>query len=285
MDDMFRILKKTNLAEDTCLMEIEAPLIAKAVKPGNFLMLKTGDKGEKVPMSLADFDRRKGTVTIVFKVVGKTTMDLASMRDGDSLETFVGPLGNATEIAKFGTVVLVGGGVGIPPLYPIGKALKDAGNRVVTIIGARCEDLLVFEKEMRSVSDELHVATDDGSCGTKGFVSDILQGMISEGRKIDRVITVGPPIMMKIVAKVTKPHGIKTIASLNTIMVDGTGMCGCCRVTVEGKAKFACVDGPEFDAHLVDFDNMMIRNNRFVEEEKKAMQMRGGGCGCGKEKK
>jgi ferredoxin--NADP+ reductase len=279
---MYRILKKRMLAEDTCFMEIEAPLIAKKIMPGNFVMLRVSGKGEKVPMSLADYDREKGSVTVVFKVIGKTTADLAGMKEGDALENFVGPLGNPTETAKLGTVVLVGGGVGIPPLYPIARAMRKSGNRVVTIIGARSKSLMIYEKEMKSVSDELLVATDDGSYGTKGFVSDLLQNLIAKGTKIDRVLTVGPPIMMKIVAKVTRPHAIKTIASLNPIMVDGTGMCGCCRVTVGDKVRFACVDGPEFDAHLVDFDNMMLRNNRFQEEEKRAMEMRGGGCGCGK---
>jgi ferredoxin--NADP+ reductase len=279
---MYRILKKRMLAEDTCFMEIEAPLIAKKIMPGNFVMLRVSGKGEKVPMSLADFDRERGSVTVVFKVIGKTTADLAGMKEGDALENFVGPLGNPTETGKLGTVVLVGGGVGIPPLYPIARAMRKSGNRVVTIIGARSKSLMIYEKEMKSMSDELLVATDDGSYGTKGFVSDLLQNLIAKGTKIDRVLTVGPPIMMKIVAKVTRPHSIKTIASLNPIMVDGTGMCGCCRVTVGDKVRFACVDGPEFDAHLVDFDNMMLRNNRFQEEEKRAMEMRGGGCGCGK---
>lgn len=282
---MFRIRRKDKLAEDTYLMEIEAPLVAEKVVPGNFVMIRLGEKGEKVPMSVADFNPAKGTVTMVFKTIGKTTCDLSSMKEGESLANFVGPLGNATEIKKFGTVVLVGGGAGIPALYPIARGMRKAGNHVISIIGARSKNLMIYEKEMKSESNELLVATDDGSYGTKGFVSDVLQNLIKGGRKIDRVITVGPLIMMKTVSGVTKPHGIKTIVSLNPIMVDGTGMCGCCRLTVGDKTKFACVDGPEFDGHIVDFDNVILRNKRFLEEEKKAMEMRGGGCGCGKEKK
>ena len=264
---MYRIVRKEMLAEDTQIMDILAPEVAAKARPGNFVMLRISEKGEKIPMSVADYDRKKGTITIVFKMVGKSTCDLAKLGKGDEILNFVGPLGNPTEIEKFGTVVLVGGGVGIPPLYPMGRELKARGNRVISIIGARCEDLLIFEKEMKSVSDEFHMMTDDGSCGKKGFVTDALKELMEKGTKIDRVITVGPLVMMKFVAATTKPHKIKTIASLNPIMVDGTGMCGCCRVTIGKETKFVCVDGPEFDAHLVDFDNIMLRGKRFLKEE------------------
>jgi ferredoxin--NADP+ reductase len=281
---MYRIVRSEKSAEETHLLEIEVPGVAKKIRPGNFIMLRINERGERIPMSVADFDREKGTITILFKEVGKTTRELSRMKEGESILNFVGPLGNATEIGNFGTVVCVGGGIGAGPIYPIAREMRKAGNRVICIIGARSKDMLVFEEEIKSVSDELYVTIDDGSYGQKGFVSDVLQRMLEEGRKIDRVIAIGPPVMMKTVSDVTRPHGIKTIVSLNTIMVDGTGMCGCCRVTVDGKVRFACVDGPEFDAHLVDFDNMMLRNNRFLEEEKKAVKLRGDVCECGKQK-
>jgi ferredoxin--NADP+ reductase len=282
---MHKIVRNEAIAEDTLLLEIEAPRIAKKVKAGNFVVLRTGEKGERIPMSVTDFDPDKGTITIVFKAFGKTTKDLSALKAGEGIENVTGPLGEPTEVRHFGTVVCVGGGTGIASLYPIAREMKKAGNRVISIMAARSKSFLIFEDELKGVSDEVHIATDDGSCGAKGYASDVLQRLIDLKIKIDRVITVGPPIMMKMVAKVTKPYGIRTIASLNPIMVDGTGMCGSCRVLVGGEVKFACVDGPEFDAHLVDFDNMMLRNNRFLEEEKKAMERGGGGCGCRKDKK
>lgn len=274
-------MRKEKLAKYTCLMEIECPMAVRHIEPGNFIMLRISEKGEKIPMSVADFDRKKGTVVIVFKTVGKTTADLCGMKVGDSLLNLVGPLGHPTEIKKFGTVVLVGGGVGIAPLYPIAREMRKAGNKVVSIIGAQSKNLLIFEKAIETVSDEVHVCTDDGTYGHKGFVTDVLKRFLEkEKRKIDRVIAVGPLVMMKSVAETTKPHMIKTIASLDPIMVDGTGMCGCCRVEVGGETKFTCVDGPEFDAHEVDFDNIMLRNKRFLKEEEESMK-RGGKCGCG----
>lgn len=279
---MYKIVRNERLAEDTVLMEVKSPRVAKHVKPGNFVMLRIGEKGEKIPMSVFDYDPNKGTLTMVFKVVGKTTEDLSKLKSGDSIMNFVGPLGNPTEIRKFGTVVLVGGGIGIAPIYPIAREMKKAGNKVISIIGARNKELMILEKETREVADEVYVTTDDGSYGRKGFVSDVLNELIVKNQRIDRVIAIGPPIMMKVICDVTIPKKIKTIVSLNPIMVDGTGMCGCCRVTVGGKTKFACVDGPEFEGHEVDFDNMMLRNNRFLEEEEIAK----GGChGCKKEKK
>ncbi|NYZ76934.1 sulfide/dihydroorotate dehydrogenase-like FAD/NAD-binding protein [Candidatus Micrarchaeota archaeon] len=281
---MYKIIRNEKVAKDTQLLEIEAPAVAKKIMPGNFVMLRIREGGERIPLSVADFDRDKGRVTIVFKPVGKTTGELSRMKAGESIMNFVGPLGNHTEIEKFGTVACIGGGVGIAPVYPIAREMRKAGNHVICIIGARSKDMLVFEEEIKSVSDELYVAIDDGSYGQKGFVSDVLQKLLDDGKKIDRVIAIGPPIMMKIVSDVTKRRGIKTMVSLNTIMVDGTGMCGCCRVTVDGKVRFACVDGPEFDASFVDFDNLMLRNNRFLEEEKKAVKSRGDVCGCEKQK-
>jgi ferredoxin--NADP+ reductase len=282
---MYRIVRNEEIAEDTLLLEIEVPQIAKKVKAGNFVVLRTGEKGERIPMSVTDFDPEKGTITIVFKAFGKTTKDLSLLKAGESLKNVTGPLGDPTEIRHFGTVVCVGGGTGIASIYPVAREMKKAGNKVLSVMAARSRNFLIFEDELKDVSDEVHIATDDGSCGAKGFASDVLQKLIDTGLKIDRVITVGPPIMMKMVAKVTQPYGIKTIASLNPIMVDGTGMCGCCRVIVDGRVRFACVDGPEFDAHLVDFDNMMLRNNRFLEEERKAMESGGVSCGCRKNKK
>lgn len=278
---MCKIVRNEELAKDTQLLEIKAPKAAKKVKPGNFVMLRINEKGERIPMSISDFDRNNGTVTIVFKVVGKTTKDLSRMKKGEDIMNFVGPLGNPTEVGKFGTVVCIGGGIGIAPIYPIVKEMKNAGNHVISIIGARTKDFLFFEEKIKRVSDELYVTIDDGSYGQKGFVSNVLKGMIEEGRKIDRVIAVGPLVMMKAVSDITKPHGIKTVVSLNPIMVDGTGMCGSCRVTLGGKTKFACVDGPEFDGHEVDFENIILRNDRFLEEENLT---KGGCCGC-KEKK
>lgn len=279
---MYEITRTEKLAEDTRLIEVKAPRSASHMKPGNFVMIRTDEKGEKIPMSVFDYDPERGTIKMVFKVVGKTTKDLSRMKEGDKIMNFVGPLGNNTEIRKFGTVVLVGGGIGIASIYPMAREMRKAGNRVISIIGARNKGLMILEKEMKSVSDELHICTDDGSYGRKGFVSDVLKVLIEKGTRIDRVIAVGPPIMMKVVCDVTRPCGIKTVVSLNPIMVDGTGMCGCCRVTVGGKTKFACVDGPEFDGHEVDFDNMIMRNKRFLEEEELA---KGGKRGCKKEKR
>ena len=248
-------------------MEIKAPLVAKKAKAGQFIILRIDEKGERIPLTIADYDRKKGTVTVIFMEVGKTTKQLGTMNIGDKLLNFAGPLGVASEIEKYGTVVCIGGGVGIAPLYPIVRELKKAGNFVISILGARNEKLLMLEKEIDEFSDELHICTDDGSKGRKGFVSDVLQDLINKGRKINIVWAIGPVIMMKVVANLTKKYEIKTIVSLNPIMVDGTGMCGGCRVIIGGKIKFACVDGPEFDGHKVDFDNLMLRNRRFLKEE------------------
>lgn len=264
---MHKIIRKKVLSPTIKLMEVEAPLIAEKAQAGQFIILRLHEHGERIPLTIADYSREKGTITIIFLEAGKTTMQLGRMQEGDSILNILGPLGNPSEITNFGTVVCIGGGVGIAPVYPIARALKNAGNRVITIIGARCRDLLIMEDELRQVSDELYITTDDGSTGQKGFPSDVLKKMIEEGRKIDRVIIIGPLIMMKVTSEVTRPYKIKTIVSMNPIMVDATGMCGSCRVIVGGKTRFACVDGPEFDAHEVDFDNVIKRNTRFMKEE------------------
>ncbi len=270
---MYEILDKQILSDNVKLMKIKAPLVAKKAKPGQFIILRIDEQGERIPLTIADYDRGKGTITIIFMEVGKTTIQLGKMKKGDALLNFAGPLGEPSEIENYGTVVCIGGGVGIAPLYPIIRALKDAGNNVISILGARNKNLLMLEKEIEECSDELHIATDDGSKGTKGFVTTVLQKLIENGTKINIFWAIGPVIMMKVVADLTKKYNLKTIVSLNPIMVDGTGMCGGCRVTVGGEIKFACVDGPEFDGHKVDFDNLMLRNRRFVREEEKSCKM------------
>ena len=272
---MYKILEKKVLSETVKLMKIKAPLVAKKAVAGQFIILRIDEKGERIPLTIADYDRREGTVTVIFMEVGKTTKQLGTLNIGDSLLNFAGPLGKASEIEKYGNVVCIGGGVGIAPLYPIVRELKQAGNFIISILGARNEKLLMLEKEIDEFSDELHICTDDGSKGTKGFVSDILQKLINDKEKIDIVWAIGPVIMMKVVANLTKKYDIKTIVSLNPIMVDGTGMCGGCRVSIGGETKFACVDGPEFDGHKVDFDNLMLRNRRFICEEEKSCKLAG----------
>jgi ferredoxin/flavodoxin---NADP+ reductase len=269
---MYQILEKKVLSETVKLMKIKAPLVAKKAQPGQFIILRIDEKGERIPLTIADFDRKKGTITIIFLEVGKTTKQLGTLNVGDSLENFVGPLGLPSEVKKYDTVVCVGGGVGIAPLYPIVKALKEAGNYVISILGAKTENLLLLEKEIHGFSDEFYIATDDGSKGHKGFVSDVLQQVINK-HKVDMVMAVGPIIMMKVVSDLTRKYNIKTLVSLNPIMVDGTGMCGGCRVSVDGKTKFACVDGPEFDGHKVDYENLMLRNRRFMHEEGEACRL------------
>jgi len=268
----YNIRKKKILAENVKLFEIEAPLIAKNAKPGNFVILRIDDHGERIPLTITDSDAKNGTITIVVQEVGKSTKKLGMLNEGDNILDVVGPLGKETEIEKYGTVVCIGGGVGIALIYPEIKAFKNAGNYVISIIGAKTKDLLIFEDEISDMSDEFYITTDDGTKGRKGFVSDVLKEFIDSGKKIDLVMAVGPVIMMKVVADVTRPYGIKTIVSLNPIMIDGTGMCGGCRVHAENGTKFACVDGPDFDAHQVDFDNLIARNRRFLEEEKRSLE-------------
>ena len=272
---MYEILEKKVLSETVKLMKIRAPLVAKKAKAGQFIILRIDEEGERIPLTIADYDAKNGTITVIFMEVGKTTKQLGTMKVGDKILNFAGPLGVASELENYGTVVMIGGGVGIAPLYPIVRALKQSGNHVISILGARNEKLLMLEKEVEEFSDEFYICTDDGSKGTKGFVSQVLQGLIDDDKKIDIVWAIGPVIMMKVVADLTKKYDIKTMVSLNPIMVDGTGMCGGCRVTVGGEIKFACVHGPEFDGHKVDFNNLMLRNRRFVKEEEHACKIAG----------
>jgi ferredoxin--NADP+ reductase len=267
---MPKILSKKKLTENTCSLVIDAPHIAQAAKPGNFVVVVPTAKAERIPLTIADADKEKGTITIIFQVVGATTMMICSLKVGDEIAHLLGPLGVPTHIAKFGMVVVIGGGVGIAESYPVVKALKEAGNKVYTIIGARSKDLLIYERELSVVSSKLLVTTDDGSAGRKGFVSDELKDLITSGEKINLVMAVGPVPMMKVCCDVTRLHNIKTIVSLNPLMLDATGMCGICRVTVGGQTKFACVDGPEFDGHQVDFEELTQRLRAFKDVEKAA---------------
>ncbi len=268
----FEILEKQELVPTIYLMKISAPRVAKKAQPGQFVILRINENGERIPLTIADFDREEGTITMIFQTVGKTTAHLASLRAGDELLNFIGPLGNPAHIQKEGTVVLVGGGVGVAPIFPQTRAFYEAGNRVISIIGARSANLLLWEDRMRAVSHELYITTDDGTKGHHGFVTDIVKRLLEDGINIDRVVAIGPPVMMRAVAGVTRPFNVKTIVSLNSIMVDGTGMCGACRVLVGNETKFACVDGPEFDAHLVDFTLLMNRLAVYQPEEKIALE-------------
>jgi len=269
---VYEILHKKTLSEVNKLMVIAAPEVARKARAGQFVIVRIGEHGERIPLTVADYDREEGTITIIFQEVGKTTMHLGTLEQGDELATFVGPLGHPTEIENYGTVVCVGGGVGIAPLYPIARALKEAGNTVVSIIGARNKELLFWEDEMRTVSDELIVCTDDGSYGRKALVTAPLKELLEQrDGEIARVWAIGPAIMMKFCAATTEPFNVPTIVSLNTIMIDGTGMCGGCRVQLTDGAKFVCVDGPEFDAHQVDWDLLLARQRFYLEEEKQAV--------------
>ena len=263
----FPIVHKETLAPQVYLMKVEAVEIARKRKAGQFLILRIDEQGERFPLTIADSDPEAGTVTIVFQAVGKSTVQLAGLDVGDAIRDVVGPLGRPTHVENFGRVVCVGGGVGIAPVYPIVCAMKAAGNHVTSIIAARSADLLIMEDMMRAASDELHICTDDGSSGFHGFPTQVLGGWIEEGRGIDLVVAVGPVPLMKFVCAVTREPGISTMVSLNPIMVDGTGMCGGCRVEVGGETKFACVDGPEFDGHLVDFDLLVKRQRTYLAEE------------------
>ncbi|HED31564.1 MAG TPA: sulfide/dihydroorotate dehydrogenase-like FAD/NAD-binding protein [Prosthecochloris aestuarii] len=264
---MFTIVSADFLAENIKKFEIEAPRIAKKRKAGQFVMLRATDNGERIPLTIADSDPEKGTITIIAQGAGKTTRELNRLEAGDTISDIVGPLGTPSHIENFGTAVSIGGGVGTAIAYPTAVALKEAGNYVITINGARTKEMVILENEMKSVSDEAYITTDDGSYGFHGFVTQKLQELIDSGKKIDYVLAIGPIPMMKAVADVTRPYGINTVVSLNPIMVDGTGMCGGCRVTVDNEIKFACVDGPEFDAHKVDFTNLNDRNKIYLKEE------------------
>ncbi len=267
---MNRIESKQQLAEDVYRMQVEAPLIARERLPGQFVIVQLdNDYGERIPLTIADADPEGGTISLIFQAVGKTTHKLAERNPGDTIESVLGPLGKPTHIEKFGTVVCVGGGIGVAPLYPIAKGMKAAGNRLVVIMGARTQALLILEEEMRRIADELIVCTDDGSYGRKSLVTDPLKEVCTRVPKPDLAVAIGPPVMMKFCSEATRPHSVPTVVSLNTIMIDGTGMCGGCRVTVGGKTRFVCVDGPEFDGHQVDFDNMIqrLKSYKKIEDE------------------
>ncbi|MEW6702386.1 MAG: sulfide/dihydroorotate dehydrogenase-like FAD/NAD-binding protein [Bacteroidota bacterium] len=268
---MSKILFKKQLSNDVYMMRLDAPLISEEREAGQFIILQIDeDYGERIPLTIADANQEEGTITIIYQVVGKTTLQLSMMEAGEEIPTLVGPLGRPTHIEKFGTVVCVGGGIGVAPLYPIAQALKKAGNHVITIIGARTKDLIILEDEMKNIADEFIVCTDDGSYGRKALVTEPLKEICQRNSKPDMVIAIGPPIMMKFCSETTRPYEVFTQVSLNTIMVDGTGMCGGCRVNVGKEVKFVCVDGPEFDGHKVDFDNMMARLNSYKEIELQA---------------
>ena len=273
---MIRIVRKEDLAPTVRLMELETPEIAAKAQPGQFVIVRADAEAERIPLTIADFNRQAGTITIIVQEIGAATKRIGAVPTEVGLAGVAGPLGMPTHIRKEGTVVCVGGGVGIACVYPIARGYKEAGNRLISIIGARSQDLMIYEKEMAAISDELIVTTDDGSSGSKGLVTERLQEVMDRGEKIDLVFTVGPTIMMKFVAATTRDRGISTWASLNPIMVDGTGMCGGCRVSVGGETKFACVDGPDFDAHLVDFTELMSRQKSYHEEEQCRMEKAAG---------
>lgn len=267
---MFKIVRKEKLSAEVFRFVVEAPMIARERKAGQFVVVQMGGEyNERIPLTIADADSEKGTITIVFQAIGEGTHLLATLNEGDYIENVLGPLGRPTHIEKFGKVVCVGGGIGVAPLYPIAKALKEAGNDLRIIMGARNESLLIEEEEMRALDPDTIVITDDGSRGRKGVVTEPLKELCEEW-KPDFVVAIGPTIMMKFCAKTTEEYGIKTLVSLNTIMIDGTGMCGGCRVSVGGETKFVCVDGPEFDGHQVDWDNMMSRQRTYKNKESEA---------------
>ena len=268
---MFKILRKEEWSPNVYAMDIEAPRVAKKAQAGQFIVLRVNEEGERIPLTIADYDRETGKILIVFQAIGASTMELAALEAGDTILDFVGPLGRPSEIAKLdGTMVVVGGGIGVAPTYPIARAMKEAGNKVIAIMGAKTKDILIMEDEMKAVTDEILVTTDDGSYGIKGFVTNAVQALVDRGEKIAQITAIGPVIMMKSVADATRDLGIHTVVSLNPIMVDGTGMCGACRVTVGGKTVFTCVDGPEFDGFQVDFDEAMRRQGMYRTQEERA---------------
>ena len=273
---MFPIIDARPLGKGVKQFQIAAPRIARSQKPGQFVIIRLHEHGERIPLTIKGSDPQRGTITIVVQAIGKTTTELNALQTGDAILDVVGPLGKPSEIEHFGTAVVIGGGVGTAIALPTARALKEAGNHVITIIGARSRDLLILEKEVRAVSDETFVMTDDGSYGDKGLVTDKLRALISEG--IDYVLAIGPIPMMRAVAEVTREAKIRTVVSLNSIMVDGTGMCGGCRVVINGKSEFACVDGPEFDAHTVDFQVLAQRNAMYRQQEKESLERYRGAC-------
>lgn len=269
---MYKILLRQDLVPNTHLFKIEAPEVARKARPGQFIVIRIDEKGERIPLTVAGWDEKEGSVTVVCQEVGTTTRRLSKLGTGDSIIDFVGPLGIPTHIEKLGTVVCVAGGFAVAVVTPIARALKEAGNRVISILGARNRELIFWEEELRSASDELIVTTDDGSYGRKALVTEPLKELLEGDEDVKRVIAIGPSIMMKFCAKTTEPFGVDTVVSLNPIMVDGTGMCGCCRVLVGGLTKFVCVDGPDFDGHQVDWDLLFARQKTYLDEEKESLE-------------
>jgi ferredoxin--NADP+ reductase len=278
---VYEILVREDLAPVTKLFEVRAPAVARKARAGQFVIVRIHEGGERIPLTIADYDRERGTITLVFQEVGKTTMQMGTMEPGDRLASFTGPLGLPSEVESYGTVLCVGGGVGIAPVYPIARELKEAGNTVVSIIGARTKELLFWEEKMKAVSDELIVCTDDGSYKRKALVTVPMKELLEADRPIGHIWAIGPAIMMKFCALTTQPFGVPTVVSLNSIMVDGTGMCGACRVEVGGQTRFVCVDGPEFDGHQVDWDQLLARQRIYLEQEKQAIEKWQHECQCG----
>ena len=272
---MYPIVKRQRLAPEVLLLEVEASRIARKAEAGQFMILRVDDPGERIPLTLADWDRERGTITLIFQEVGVSTKKLGLLNEGEAISDCVGPLGHASEIGEYGTVVCIGGGVGIAPIYPVARAQRRAGNRMISIIGARNKNLLFWEDKLRAVSDEVLVTTDDGSYRRKGFVTDVLKQLVDGGEQVDIAYAIGPVVMMRAVSHLTMEYGIHTVVSLNPIMMDGTGMCGACRVTVDGETRFACVDGPEFDGHKVDFVGLMKRQQMYLGQEKEARERMG----------
>ncbi len=269
---MYDIIAKENLTPVTKLFEVQAPAVACKARPGQFIIVRIHEQGERIPLTVADYDRERGTITLVVQEVGKTTLEMGAMQVGDRFASFTGPLGIPSEIENYGTVICVGGGFAIAPVYPIARALKEAGNIVLSIIGVRNEELFFWEDRMRAVSDELIVCTDDGSYGREGLVTAPLKELLEAARTIDHIWAIGPPLMMKFCSLTSQPFGVPTTVNLNSIMIDGTGMCGACRVQVGGQTRFACVDGPEFDGHQVDWDLALARQQMYLDEEKQAVE-------------
>jgi len=268
---MHKILRKEQINPEICLLEFDAPDIAASARPGQFVILRIDETGERFPLTIYDFDREKNTITVVCQAIGVSTRKLCSLNVDDSIQDVVGPLGHATDTKDIGKVICIGGGVGTAEAYPIAKAMKESGNDVTVIIGARTKELVLCEEEIKKFCDKVHITTDDGSYGRKGFVTDVLRELL-EGDKYDLVFAIGPIMMMKMVAEMTRPYSLKTLVSLNSIMIDGTGMCGGCRVQYNKESKFTCVDGPEFDGHLVDFDELILRQARYKTKEEKAIE-------------
>ncbi|MDR0372889.1 MAG: sulfide/dihydroorotate dehydrogenase-like FAD/NAD-binding protein [Nitrososphaerota archaeon] len=277
-----QITEKEQLNSVIKKITIYAPDIAAKAKAGQFVIFKVHEDSERIPLTISSWDKENQTISLIFQEIGFSTKELGCLEVGQKIQSVVGPLGNASEIKNYGTAVVICGGLGTAVAYPVAKALKEAGNRVISIMGARSEELFILEKEMRAISDEVYLTSDDGTKGQKGFVSDVLKSLIAKNYKFDIAFAIGPPIMMSVIADITRPYGIKTIASLNPIMVDGMGMCGACRVTIDGKIQFACVDGPEFDAHKVNFRELMQRLKSYCDEEKftLSVQSTGGNCQC-----